>query len=90
MIVVHKFPLKWDTSIQYAIPEGAELLCAVHQPLSNEIVVYIRLDPDAPKIRTADFTTVGTGHECPSDGKFLGTIILHQGALMVHIFGRIL
>ena len=72
---------------QIEVPAGAELLCAREQ--FEQICVWFRCDPTAPKERR-DIAIVGTGHAAPgNEGRYLGTASLHGGSLILHVFERI-
>lgn len=82
-----KATLKPAYAQQIEVPAGAELLCAREQ--FEEICVWFRCDPTAPKEKR-DIAIVGTGHDAPgSEGRYLGTASLRGGALMFHVFERI-
>ena len=60
------------------------------QEQKGDIVVYALVDHDLPVVEY-EFRVVGTGHTIafnPEDMEFLGTVKLHNGALMFHIFCR--
>jgi hypothetical protein len=71
-----------------SMPTGAEVISAGVQ--WDKINVWAIVDPDAP-ISTRFFFVIGTGHEFPEgDGvKFINTVQLIGGSLVMHIFERI-
>ena len=73
-----------DPQAQQAImlPEGAEMLYAREQ--NEQICVWYRCDPAAPKVARF-MAIVGTGHTAP-DGKYIGSVSLHGGQLIFHVF----
>lgn len=56
----------------------------------NSIVVYALVDTDIEPVQY-EFAVIGTGHTILQDidaYNFLGTVSLHNGGLMFHIFYR--
>ena len=82
----------WKTVLKPAdvqdliVPEGAELLTA--RDLYGELCVWFKCDPNRPPT-TRQVAIVGTGHQAPEDGRYLGTGFIHGGALVFHIFERV-
>jgi hypothetical protein len=69
------------------VPIGATILSVGNQ--SDDIYMWALVDPDAVQEPVRP-VIVGTGHEVPADaGPFIGTVILHDGALVLHVFHRI-
>lgn len=79
----------WKTTLKPAdvqaidVPAGSELLCAREQ--HEQICVWFRCDPDQPR-ETRNIAIVGTGHNTPDGGRYLGTASLKGGQLIFHIF----
>jgi len=67
------------------VPEGAEFLCAREQ--NEKACVWFRCDPNHEK-KLRRIAVVGTGHEAPDDGRYLGTAMLMDGSLVLHVFER--
>lgn len=68
------------------MPSGARVLSAVNK--KNRLVVYAEVDPSRPKSPRA-FACVETGGPLPkSDGRwrFVGTVLLDDGAFVVHVY----
>lgn len=67
-----------------SVPAGAEFLCAREQ--HDEICVWFRCDPTAPK-ETRSLAVCATGGPAPgSEGRYLGTASLRGGGLIFHVF----
>lgn len=65
------------------VPKGAKMLSAHSQ--QEQICVWFLCDSEAPR-ETRTIAIVGTGHEAPTDGVFLGTAQLQGGVLQFHVF----
>jgi hypothetical protein len=66
------------------IPAGAELLCAREQ--REEICVWYRCDPSAPR-ESRSIAIVGTGGSAPNgESRYIGTASLHGGNFIFHVF----
>jgi hypothetical protein len=88
MRAVWKYPLKIEDRTEVALPRGARVLTV--QVVRNEVVLYAVVDPEP--IRVLDrrvFLVVGTGHlheEWLDQLAYVGTFLLHDGALVFHVF----
>lgn len=66
------------------IPKGAELL-SVHAQ-NDAVCLWALVDPTAVPVRRL-FVTYGTGHPIADEnGKYIGTVHLEGGALVLHVF----
>jgi len=69
------------------MPEGATILHVDSQ--RDEICIWAEVDTDKPLV-TRVFEIYGTGHEIPKDMGFvlkhLGSVKLHQDALIFHVY----
>lgn len=72
------------------MPENAEILHLAVQ--DGCVYMWARVDSDAPKEKRV-FRWAGTGHDLGSlndegnkGGKYIGTIMLHHGTLVFHLF----
>lgn len=83
MKTIWKATLKATDVQAIEVPAGAELLCAREQ--HDLICVWFRCDPDQPK-EQRPIAIVGTGHNAPDDGRYLGTASIYGGSLMFHVF----
>jgi hypothetical protein len=83
MIAVHKFewPKGYVSKFQVSMPHGAEILCA--QTQRNLLCIWAKVNTDN-SFEQREFTLCGTGHLAP-DGKYIGTVQLHDGDLVLHI-----
>jgi hypothetical protein len=75
------------SSQEIMVPKGAEILC-VHEQF-EEICVWFRCDPNAPK-EPRLIGIIGTGHPAPpeEESRYLGTASMHEGRSMFHVFVR--
>ena len=82
----------WKTALKPApmqavpLPAGAMILSAATQ--DDGPCIWYHCDPFAPKINRLIYT-VPTGGNAPPDGsRFIGTVLLSDGAFVVHIFEK--
>jgi hypothetical protein len=69
---------------ELTLPEGAKVLSA--QVQGGEINLWAEVDSSMPS-RKRFFYVYGTGHELPDNpGTFIGTVQLHGGALVFHVY----
>lgn len=81
---IWKFVLPVTDTPEISMPAGAEVLSA--QVQFGSPVIWALLDPDVPE-KTRHFTLLGTGNPAPEDlGKFIGTLQLNDGTLVLHLF----
>ncbi len=83
-----------DGTVRLMLPVGAEILTVAEQfPGSGSMQVWHRCCPENSKVERA-IHVVGTGNPAPNKSKarYLSTVILHSGALVLHFFddGRLL
>lgn len=83
---------KYDLDIQsldennevcVAMPAGAEVLTAREQ--GPNVCVWARVNPDEKRIVKRRFAVCGTGHPA-SAFSYLGTAMLMNGTLVLHVF----
>ena len=82
---VFKYVLKPTDEQVVMMPKEARVLsCHVQD---RDICVWALVDPDARK-ESRTFFIHGTGHEVayPHSGTFVGTVLLNQGLLVLHVF----
>lgn len=83
MATIWKFPIPIQDEFTIAMPKGAELLHVEVQ--HGQPCVWARVDPDlghedrALKLR-------GTGHPVDPECRHVGSFLLHEGALVFHLF----
>ena len=73
---------------EISVPVGAELLSAREQ--RDQICVWFKCYPNETREKRT-IRICGTGHEAPPFGnawRFLGTVSLHGGDLMFHVFEK--
>lgn len=85
MKTIWKFPLEMTDNPTISMPSGAEVLSVAVQ--GGAAQVWALVDEEAPT-RDRAFKVHGTGHPAVDvvAGEFLGTVILHGGSLVFHIF----
>ncbi len=67
-----------------SMPAGAVVLSAAAQ--NGDICIWALVDRDAER-NDRKFTVHGTGWVLPDEpGKFIGTVLLDDGALVFHVF----
>lgn len=83
-MVVHKYPLCWDTIVQeIMIPEGCEILTVQIQ--WGELQLWAKVDPDRPTVGVR-IQLVETGSIVPCNARYISTIQANGGAYVGHIF----
>lgn len=82
MQTVYKYPLPHQRDVTIELPRGAEILSVGAQ--DDNAVLWARADPHQPKV-IRKLRIIGTGHP-DADGTFIGTILLHDGRLVFHVF----
>ena len=85
MTTVWKTVLK-PTDIQIVdLPRGAEIIFCGEQ--RGNICIWYRCDETAPK-EQRKIAICGTGSPCPDagQGSYIGSVIMHGGALVFHLF----
>lgn len=84
MITIYKYPAPVSADrLTITLPEGAEILTV--QVQNGEPHVWARVDNSRPPVARL-FRWYGTGHASRLDAKYIGTIQLHDGALVFHLF----
>lgn len=85
--VINREDLNEDKSIEIVTPSGKVLSVAERR---GEIVVYIAVNPRSHQKYTWLFFVYGTGEDIPDDhGEFVGTVNLHNGRWMFHVFCKL-
>jgi hypothetical protein len=64
------------------MPIGAEVLAVGNQ--GNNLCLWARVDPEA-ELETRRFRVRGTGLP-GAEGEHVGTVLLYNGALVLHVF----
>jgi hypothetical protein len=88
MITVHKQRLVVTDVQTLSLPFDAEPLCVQEQ--FGEPCLWYRVNTDITATQSVQIALCGTGHPCPAsfDGKYIGTVLLHGGSLVLHAFAR--
>lgn len=78
------WPLPQDR-VEFDMPKGAKVLSVNEQ--AGHLCLWALVDDVAEKEKRK-FSVVGTGHSAPDtdDSKHLGTILMHGGSLVLHVF----
>lgn len=87
--VVHKQVVAAAADRLVRLPMGAEILCAREQ--RDAICIWYRFDVDTVLTQERQIVMCGTGHPAPSpaDAHYIGTVFLHGGDLVLHVFERL-
>ena len=85
---IWKFPVPVTDELALTLPQGAKLLSVQCQGASEVPCLWTEVDPDAlPQARR--FSWYGTGHPLPDEpGAYIGTVQLHAGELVFHLYAR--
>lgn len=85
MRTIYKYPVNIDDSLSVEMPQGAQLLTV--QVQGGTPCVWAMVDNRQRPVRRR-FAWRGTGHDCGSliGEKHVGTIQMHGGALVFHLF----
>jgi len=81
----YTFP-KDQSEYEFSMPVGATILSVNVQ--YGFICLWARVDPMGER-ETRSFRLVGTGHPVGSTDAHLGTVLLYDGRLVIHVFERI-
>ena len=84
---IFKYVIPVTDESELQLPAGAQILSVMGQ--RNEIVLYAIVNTSIDVVKTVSVRVVGTGHMIDFDTneyKFVGTVFLHSGALMFHVF----
>lgn len=82
---VWKYTLRVADVQTVEAPIGGTFIHAAEQ--HGSICVWYRCDPSQPKAYH-QIAIVGTGHSAPVDAYHVGSILMHGGALVLHVFAR--
>ena len=84
MKTIYKYDLPIDDDINIPLPEGAVVLSVAMQDQGHPKIWAI-VEPGSPTERR-QFHWRGTGHPLGNVGRFVGTVLIHSGALVFHLF----
>lgn len=79
----YKISLEYGEKISIEMPSDNEILSI--GVIGDELFMWVRLDTESQPARTK-IRICGTGHECPESARFLGTAIMFDGQLVLHVF----
>lgn len=81
---IYKYTLEVSDMQRLVLPVGAEILTV--QMVGGFICLYARCDPDA-LTEGRLFAMYGTGHSMTfHNHKYIGTVQLHGGQIVFHVF----
>lgn len=81
---VWKFLLQHHGEPQHVfVPDLAEILL-VHEQ-AGEVAFWAEVDENAPRVERWFIITM-TGEQVPHNGEYLGTVFLHQGQIVLHVW----
>jgi hypothetical protein len=81
---IWKFGFEVTDDFSLEMPDGAQILHVESQSLMP--CMWVEVDPSAPRV-TRNFHVYGTGHHMHSEPQwYLGTFMLHGGALVFHLY----
>jgi hypothetical protein len=80
---VWKFRAPIQDTFEITMPRGAEVLTVQMQESFSDPQVWAKVDQGADP-ETRFFNWVGTGHEMPDVGRYIGTV--QYGRLVFHLF----
>lgn len=91
---VYKYALQGNYINSVVMPVGAQILSVGHQPNLNQISIWALVDIEEKETEERGFLLAMTGQtmevdkrtEAVFEHKFLNTIILNKGELVVHVF----
>lgn len=83
---VYKYALHATDDQWVLMPKGAVLLHVAEQG-GGQLYVWAHVDPAAPLVPRR-IITIDTGHPAPDIGQFdhVGTVLLHGGRIVLHVF----
>ena len=85
MKAVFKYALKVADEQKLTLPANAEILSVANQ--NENIVLYALVDTSVRGLQNHTIYIHGTGHVVSGGNiAFIGTVVLHGGRLMFHVF----
>jgi hypothetical protein len=84
---IFKYPFFIADTVEITLPRGARIMHIAQQPLAaGDLQLWAHIDKRAPMAQRV-LKVYGTGHPMPAQpGPFLGTVFVHGGALVFHIY----
>ena len=87
MKTIYKYYFPIQDEFYLEVPYGAKILTVQMQ--HSEAQIWALVDTDSEDVRFRGFRVLGTGHPFPDAdtySQYVGTIQLHQGDLVFHVF----
>lgn len=87
MITIYKYPLSAKTVNYLDLPKGAKIIST--EPQRGGVNIYALVDTEQTEEETFEVLLYGTGHNVTpriDEYTFVGTVSLHDGDLVFHIF----
>jgi hypothetical protein len=83
---VYKYELPVDDHVIVDMPVGAKVF-SVHEQYGN-VCVWALIDPCENRTQKRSFRIAGTGHPIEYDDRlvFIGSVFMHSGSLVFHVF----
>jgi hypothetical protein len=80
----YEIPIADESKIR--LPIGAQILSVGQQ--NKGIYLWALVDPGEQRTKQHIFRIAGTGHEIAdmAEWKFIGTVMMYDGALVFHVF----
>lgn len=87
MLTVYKYPLKLQDHWSLEMPIGAKILSVDNQREQITLWALVDASPEAPT-EVRSFLIRGTGHNIDEglNLEFIGTVLVHDGGLVWHVF----
>ena len=89
MKIIYKYSIQITDTQTLRIPSDAQILCVQMQ--GAQACLWALVDSDAPLFAPRYIRVIGTGHAIanPEVLRYIGTIQLHEGSLIFHVFEEI-
>jgi hypothetical protein len=83
VVTIYKYPAPIDDEFTVEMPRGAQVLSVAIQ--DGIPCMWALVNPKEP-LESRRFHWRGTGHPANLMGRFVGTVLMHGGALVFHLF----
>ena len=83
---VYKYPVPLLDEFEVLMPTEAEVLC--FQVQREEPFVWVKHTANATVLAPRKFRLAGTGHRIEGPWLYIGTVQIHGGELVFHLFER--
>jgi hypothetical protein len=89
MKTIYKYELDEIETQEVLMPFDADILSVHNQ--RNKVCVWALVESDNTTKQKRSFSIYPTGHEIKTSNHFyIGTVLLHEGVLVLHVFENIL